>query len=56
MSQQLKAHFTCTEVGSDKEYEIHLIAEGDGYVLHTYHGARGKSLKLHSQTRQTQPD
>lgn len=51
MFQQLKAHFTCTEGGSDKEYEIHLIAEGDGYVLHTYHGARGKSLKLTVKTK-----
>ncbi|EPV8691089.1 RNA ligase family protein [Pseudomonas aeruginosa] len=51
MSQQLKAHFTCIEGGSDKEYEIHLIAEGDGYVLHTYHGARGKSLKLTVKTK-----
>ncbi|ORE47636.1 hypothetical protein BKN49_05410 [Pseudomonas aeruginosa] len=51
MSQQLKAHFTCTEGGSNKEYEIHLIAEGDGYVLHTYHGARGKSLKLTVKTK-----
>lgn len=51
MSEQLKTHFTCTEGGSDKEYEIHLIAEGDGYVLHTYHGARGKSLKLTVKTK-----
>ncbi len=55
MSQQLKAHFTCTEGGSNKEYEIHLIAEGDGYVLHTYHGARGKSLKLTVKTKAPVP-
>jgi hypothetical protein len=55
MSQQIKTHFTCTEGGSNKEYEIHLIAEGDGYVLHTYHGASGRSLKLTVKTKAPVP-
>lgn len=52
MTQPLKSHFICTEGGSNKEYEIHLIAEGEGFVLHTYHGARGKSLKLTVKTKE----
>jgi bifunctional non-homologous end joining protein LigD len=52
MSEELKCHLVCTEGGSDKEYIIHLLPEGDGFVFHTFHGARGKSLKLTVKTKE----
>lgn len=44
MSENHRSRFTLTEGSSDKEYIIQLSAEGDGFVLRTFHGRRGSTL------------